>query len=330
MAQQRNRNDDSYQRSSQRGGQQRGYDDEHRGRGESSDFGTQYETSGMGRGREQWRESENDEGEWNRSHRGGYGGYGQGGENERGAHGQGGYGQSYGSQRGYGQSASGRGGEYGDFGGRSRGSQGSSETRRYSSAYGEGGYGSQDTAGTWGQGGFGGYSQSDVNEGGGGYGRSAYGQGASGRVQQGGMHSGQGGYGYGQTAGYGAGRGMHESGAGSAQQRRNARGPKGYKRSDERIKEEVCERLWSMDIDASEVTLEVSDGKVKLEGTVPERWMKHSIEDIADECWGVQDVDNRIRVQGSSADHTSATQSNASGAQSGSSGSGAAGRSKEK
>jgi hypothetical protein len=36
---------------------------------------------------------------------------------------------------------------------------------------------------------------------------------------------------------------------------------------------------------------------VTLEGTVPERQMKYAIEDVVDRCWGVQDVENYIRVQ---------------------------------
>src|SRR5256885_12501149 len=41
------------------------------------------------------------------------------------------------------------------------------------------------------------------------------------------------------------------------------RGPKGYRRSDERIREEVMERLtFSPDIDASDVEVEVQDGVV--------------------------------------------------------------------
>ena len=76
------------------------------------------------------------------------------------------------------------------------------------------------------------------------------------------------------------------------------RGPKGYQRSDERLKEDISERLMSMGhyVDASEVSIEVKDGNVTLEGTVPERRMKHAIEDVADECMGVKDIDNRIRV----------------------------------
>jgi osmotically-inducible protein OsmY len=85
-----------------------------------------------------------------------------------------------------------------------------------------------------------------------------------------------------------------------ASQRRGGRGPKGYKRTDERIKEDLYERLMNQDIDASEVTVEVKEAKVTLEGTVPERWMKHTIEDVADGCHGVQDVENRIRVQSQS------------------------------
>ncbi|MDP9141064.1 MAG: BON domain-containing protein [Pseudomonadota bacterium] len=73
--------------------------------------------------------------------------------------------------------------------------------------------------------------------------------------------------------------------------------PKGYTRSDERIKDDVCEHLYhANDIDLSDVSIESKDGTLVLEGTVPERRMKHRIEDIAEQCIGVSDVDNRIRV----------------------------------
>ncbi|MCA8281383.1 BON domain-containing protein [Burkholderia cepacia] len=78
---------------------------------------------------------------------------------------------------------------------------------------------------------------------------------------------------------------------------RHRRGPKGYTRSDERIREDVCERLaHALDIDVSDVTVQVQDGCVVLDGTVPSRWMKHDIEDLADGCMGVRDVENRVRV----------------------------------
>jgi len=76
-----------------------------------------------------------------------------------------------------------------------------------------------------------------------------------------------------------------------------ARGPKGYSRSDERIKEDISESLWrAEDIDSSEVTVAVEDGVVVFTGTVPERWMRHEIEDIADNCMGVKDIRNEGRV----------------------------------
>lgn len=74
-------------------------------------------------------------------------------------------------------------------------------------------------------------------------------------------------------------------------------GPKNYQRSDARIREEVCERLWQEpSADVGEVSVEVAAGVVTLQGTVPERRMKHVIEDIAAGCRGVKDVENRIRV----------------------------------
>ena len=75
-------------------------------------------------------------------------------------------------------------------------------------------------------------------------------------------------------------------------------GPKGYQRSDERLREDISERLLEARyIDSSEVTVEVTGAKVVLEGSVPERRMKHAIEDLVDACPGVLDIENRIRVQ---------------------------------
>lgn len=76
-----------------------------------------------------------------------------------------------------------------------------------------------------------------------------------------------------------------------------ARGPKGYTRSDERIADDISEHLWRAEhIDSSEVTVAVENGVVKLSGTVPERWMRHEIEDVADSCMGVKDIENNVRV----------------------------------
>jgi hypothetical protein len=76
------------------------------------------------------------------------------------------------------------------------------------------------------------------------------------------------------------------------------RGPKGYQRSDERLKEDICERLMAdPDIDASEVTVTVRDGEVTLEGSVETRAMKRAAEDTADGIFGLRQVHNRLRIE---------------------------------
>jgi osmotically-inducible protein OsmY len=76
------------------------------------------------------------------------------------------------------------------------------------------------------------------------------------------------------------------------------RGPKNYTRSDDRIREDLNEQLMDADdIDASDVSIEVKDGVVTLTGNVEQRWIKHRIEVLADDCSGVKDVRNEIRVQ---------------------------------
>jgi hypothetical protein len=76
-------------------------------------------------------------------------------------------------------------------------------------------------------------------------------------------------------------------------------GPRGYTRTDERIREDVCEGLCdSDDIDAADITVAVGSGTVRLSGTVPNRAMKHRAEDVAESCSGVRDIENSIRVAG--------------------------------
>jgi hypothetical protein len=75
------------------------------------------------------------------------------------------------------------------------------------------------------------------------------------------------------------------------------KGPKGYQRSDERIREEVCELLTrSRDVDASDIDVTVSGGLVSLAGTVPDRRSKRIAEDLAQDAWGVRDVNNQLRA----------------------------------
>jgi osmotically-inducible protein OsmY len=76
------------------------------------------------------------------------------------------------------------------------------------------------------------------------------------------------------------------------------RGPRGYRRSDERIREDVSDRLtddpW---LDASYIDIEVKDGEVTLSGLVARRDDKRRAEDIAEACSGVGHVQNNLRVQ---------------------------------
>jgi hypothetical protein len=77
------------------------------------------------------------------------------------------------------------------------------------------------------------------------------------------------------------------------------RGPRGYRRSDERIREDVCEALtMHPEVDASDLDVAVQDSVVTLRGTVHDRRSKRLAEDIAESVSGVTDVQNEVRTQG--------------------------------
>lgn len=76
------------------------------------------------------------------------------------------------------------------------------------------------------------------------------------------------------------------------------RGPRGYRRSDERMLEDVSDALtWNGALDASEIEVEVEDGEVTLRGTVESRWAKRLTEDLAESVVGVRDVHNRLTIR---------------------------------
>jgi len=76
------------------------------------------------------------------------------------------------------------------------------------------------------------------------------------------------------------------------------RGPKGYTRSDERIREDVNDQLTDHHgVDASDIEVRVQNGEVTLTGTAPDRMAKRIAEDCALAVRGVKDVHNQIRVQ---------------------------------
>lgn len=75
------------------------------------------------------------------------------------------------------------------------------------------------------------------------------------------------------------------------------RGPKGYQRSDDRILEDVSDRLTDAPfLDASDIEVTVNSGEVTLSGTVPSREQKRRSEDLIEYVTGVREVHNRLRV----------------------------------
>ena len=104
-----------------------------------------------------------------------------------------------------------------------------------------------------------------------------------------------------------------------AQRQHRGRGPKGYRRSDERIKEDVNDRLSDdYSIDASDIEVMVTNTEVTLSGTVDSREDKRRAEDIAESVSGVTNVENRLRVK--RGDHGSYTSTGASMGTTGSTG----------
>lgn len=84
----------------------------------------------------------------------------------------------------------------------------------------------------------------------------------------------------------------------ASQVKRVFRAPKGYKRSDERILDDVNERLAHQSwFDPSDIEVAVSAGEVTLRGTVQTRHEKFRAEEIAAAVGGVSDVENLLRIR---------------------------------
>jgi hypothetical protein len=108
----------------------------------------------------------------------------------------------------------------------------------------------------------------------------------------------------------------------SVNRRGARRGPKGYQRSDERLKEDISERMYANEqFDCSDVSVEVANGVVTLDGTVDDRYSKYMIEEMVDSIPGVKDVENRLRVSRGGDDQSSRSGSGRAGSSSSHSGS---------
>jgi hypothetical protein len=76
------------------------------------------------------------------------------------------------------------------------------------------------------------------------------------------------------------------------------KGPRGYKRPDDRIREDVSDRLSDDPVvDASDVEVSVREGEVTLSGHVDSKEAKRRAEDLVERVSGVTDVQNNLRIR---------------------------------
>jgi hypothetical protein len=100
-----------------------------------------------------------------------------------------------------------------------------------------------------------------------------------------------------ENTNYGYGASGSNYGTGSNRMTHRGKGPKDYRRSDDRIREDVSDRLADDErVDASEIEVRVNNSEVTLTGTVDSREAKRRAEDLAEQVSGVQNVQNNIRV----------------------------------
>ena len=73
------------------------------------------------------------------------------------------------------------------------------------------------------------------------------------------------------------------------------KGPKGYSRPDERIRDDICEILTQHgDIDASEIEVKVVAGVVTLSGSVDSKITKALSEEAIERLSGVKEIHNEL------------------------------------
>lgn len=93
-----------------------------------------------------------------------------------------------------------------------------------------------------------------------------------------------------------------------------SRWPKSYKRSDERIKDDIHEELIRhSSMDASDIEVQVKGGEVTLSGQVALRRDKRLAEELAENVLGVRDVQNQLRVRSPSSGQSSDQSTGSSG-----------------
>lgn len=94
-----------------------------------------------------------------------------------------------------------------------------------------------------------------------------------------------------------AGRPAAERSTERAEGPHRGKGPKNYRRADNRIREDVSDRLSDDPyLDATNVHVHVEDGNVVLSGHVENREAKRRAVDLAESVRGVTNVENRLRT----------------------------------
>ena len=75
------------------------------------------------------------------------------------------------------------------------------------------------------------------------------------------------------------------------------KGPKGYRRPDDQIREEANQRLERDGrVDASEIEVSCQEGVLTLQGKVEDRRARRAAEDCVDDIRGVKDVMNELTI----------------------------------
>jgi hypothetical protein len=89
----------------------------------------------------------------------------------------------------------------------------------------------------------------------------------------------------------------HPNRPGSTQSYRGV-GPRSYRRSDQKIQEEVEDRFTDdPHLNPSNLEITTREGVVTLTGTVPDRGQKRRAEDLAESVAGVRDVENHLMIE---------------------------------
>ncbi|HYG01427.1 MAG TPA: BON domain-containing protein [Chryseosolibacter sp.] len=80
-------------------------------------------------------------------------------------------------------------------------------------------------------------------------------------------------------------------------QREQPRGPEGYRRSDQRIREVITDLLTSEDdLDTSDFEVRVNEASVTLQGYIPDDASRRRINEVIERVPGIRKVNDELRI----------------------------------